>query len=93
MLPGVLQATRLQLHLGDHLESHPNGFVSSAGVPYLYHPKSMSFTASNVRRVLYEGGPAHFLYSIGNTPAHAVLPAGTTTLAETIKVCALCGWC
>jgi hypothetical protein len=46
----------------------------------------MSFTASTVRRVLYEGGPARFLYAIGNTPARAVLPAGDTPIDGSVKV-------
>lgn len=46
----------------------------------------MSFTASTVRRVFYEGGPARFLYAIGNTPARAVLPAGGEPLDGPIKV-------
>jgi hypothetical protein len=46
----------------------------------------MSFTASTVRRVLYEGGPARFLYAIGNTPAKAVLPAGDDPLDGPVKL-------
>jgi hypothetical protein len=46
----------------------------------------MSFTASTVRRVLYEGGPARFLYAVGNTPARAVLPAGDQPIHGNVKV-------
>lgn len=46
----------------------------------------MSFTATTVRRVLYEGGPSRFLYAIGNTQARPVLPAGQGPWAAPSRV-------